>query len=56
MPTSGSDSTVLRMSSFFHHQVPFQPLFNNIGKSPAFQKGDFSATFSPIFNDPTLTL
>ncbi len=29
-------------------KVPFQPLFTNIGEKPAFRKGDFLATFSPI--------
>jgi hypothetical protein len=37
-----------RMSSWFHEgeKVPLQPLFNNFGEKPAFQKGDFLATFS----------
>jgi hypothetical protein len=32
-------------------QVPFQPLFKNIGEKLAFQKVDFSAIFSPIFKE-----
>jgi hypothetical protein len=36
----------LRMTSWFHDEkVLFQPLFKNIRKHPAFQKGDFLATF-----------
>ncbi len=31
-------------------------LFKNIGKKPAFQKGDFSATFSLTFKDSALVL
>ncbi len=28
-------------------KIPFQPFFKNIGEKPAFQKGYFSAIFSP---------
>jgi hypothetical protein len=29
-------------------KVSFKPLFKNIGEKPAFQKGDFLATFSEV--------
>jgi hypothetical protein len=37
--------------SFFSVKIPFQPLFKKIGKKMAFQKGDFSATFSAMFKE-----
>ncbi len=30
---------------------PFRQLFKNIGEKPTFQKGDFSANFSPLFKE-----
>ncbi len=44
------------MSSCFHkgEKVPLQSLFSNFGEKPAFQKDDFSATFSPLFKESAL--
>jgi hypothetical protein len=34
--------------------IPFQQLFKNFGEKPAFQEGEFSATFSPMFKESAL--